>query len=407
MLTFGSLFSGIGGIDLGLERAGMTCRWQVEINDYCSKVLEKHWPNVRRYRDIKLIREGDLEPVDLIAGGPPCQPVSVAGKRKGQADSRWLWPEFFRIVCLLRPRFVFIENVPGLLRLGGADVLRDLASIWYDAEWESLPASAFGAPHRRDRVWIVAYDAKHVNRINKPRAGQGQIQQSRICFIQGDVAESNSQGQPDLQRRDAISECAGNGAIGRSSWWDIEPDVRGMVDGLSEKLDGGKIDASQGVGSEENKRSLSEERMRILWFNASAWLTPQGQESDEQFTRELANALSELPHDIALGKREATVEAIRQVSCLRKTSEATGLLRNSQQPISTAWESLSGEEKEWVIMATFNGQWINEWPGVPRVSTGTKSRVNRLKALGNAVVPQVVEWIGRRIIEVIKENSTR
>lgn len=156
-MRFGSLFAGIGGIDLGLERAGMECVWQVEIDDYCQRVLEKHWPDVERFRDVREVGKHNLKPVDLIAGGFPCQPVSFAGKRKGQNDEQWLWDEFFRIICLLRPRYVFVENVPGLFSLGFGQVLGNLASIGYDAEWQSIPAKAFGFHHIRRRIFILAY----------------------------------------------------------------------------------------------------------------------------------------------------------------------------------------------------------------------------------------------------------
>src|SRR5215510_9060927 len=116
MLTFGSLFAGIGGIDLGLERAGMECRWQVEIDPFCRQILAKHWPEVKRYDDIRKLAASDLEPVDLMAGGFPCQDLSQAGKRAGIEGTRsGLWFEFARLVRGLRPRYVLIENVPGLL----------------------------------------------------------------------------------------------------------------------------------------------------------------------------------------------------------------------------------------------------------------------------------------------------
>jgi DNA (cytosine-5)-methyltransferase 1 len=156
-LTFGSLFAGIGGIDLGLERAGMVCKWQVERDSYCIGELTKHWPDILKYGDIKNVGKHNLEAVDCIAGGFPCQPVSLAGKRKAQADPRWLWSEFARVVDDLRPRYVLVENVPGLLLRGGNEVIADLATLGYDAEWDCIPASAFGAPHLRYRVFIVAY----------------------------------------------------------------------------------------------------------------------------------------------------------------------------------------------------------------------------------------------------------
>lgn len=103
MITFGSLFSGIGGFDLGLERAGMVCKWQVENNEFCQKVLTKHWPNVSRFGDIKNVTKEQLEPVDLICGGFPCQPFSQAGKQRGKADDRYLWPEMLRVIRELKP----------------------------------------------------------------------------------------------------------------------------------------------------------------------------------------------------------------------------------------------------------------------------------------------------------------
>ena len=154
-MKFGSLFSGIGGLDLGLERAGMECAWQVEIDDYCTRVLEKHWPDVPKYRNIKEIET--LPHVDLICGGFPCQPTSIAGKKLWREDERWLWPEFFRIVRDIRPQFVLVENPPGIISRGIEDVTGDLASFGYCVEWDRLRASDFGAPHRRERTFFIAY----------------------------------------------------------------------------------------------------------------------------------------------------------------------------------------------------------------------------------------------------------
>jgi DNA (cytosine-5)-methyltransferase 1 len=162
-MKVGSLFSGIGGLDLGLERAGMTIAWQVEIDEFCRRILDKYWPHVPKYGDIREVDPSTLPPADLICGGFPCQPVSVAGQRKGREDLRWLWPEFARIVRGVKPRWVLVENVPGLLTVNGgeafAEVLSDLAACGYDAEWDCIPAAAFGAPHLRYRLFLVAYPA--------------------------------------------------------------------------------------------------------------------------------------------------------------------------------------------------------------------------------------------------------
>ena len=184
-MTFGSLFAGIGGMDLGLERAGMECRWQVEIDPYATRVLARHWPDVRRWGNIKTFlpdtaseRRGAWGPrrvtarrerralsswvaqwrVDLIAGGFPCQDISYAGKGAGLAGKRsGLWFEFARVVRTLRPRFLIVENVPALLTRGLDVVLGTLATLGYDAEWTIVSACSVGATHMRQRLFIVAY----------------------------------------------------------------------------------------------------------------------------------------------------------------------------------------------------------------------------------------------------------
>lgn len=160
MTTFGSLFAGIGGFDLGFERAGMRCEWQVEIDGYCRRVLEQHWPNVRRWDDVRTFPPAGEWAVDVICGGFPCQDISNAGKRAGIDGSRsGLWSEFIRVVRDLGPRYVLVENTSGLASRGMQRVLGDLAESGRDAEWAVLPASAFGLPHRRDRVFVLAYPA--------------------------------------------------------------------------------------------------------------------------------------------------------------------------------------------------------------------------------------------------------
>jgi len=171
-LTVGSLFSGIGGLDLGLERAGMRVIWQSEIDPYASRVLKKHWPEVPNHGDIKKINWADVEPTDVICGGYPCQPFSLAGKRNGQDDPRHLWPWVKESLRVLRPRYAILENVRGHLSLGGTTVIRELADIGYNAEWRLISAASVGAVHRRERLIIVAYpnggelDSKYVNGTN-------------------------------------------------------------------------------------------------------------------------------------------------------------------------------------------------------------------------------------------------
>jgi len=213
MLTFGSLFSGIGGLDLGLERAGWRCLWQVEIDPFRLSVLEKHWPEVKRYSDVREVDFSNVESVNLIAGGFPCQPVSTAGKMLGQQDERWLWPEFIRAVRAVRPRFVLVENVPGLLVRGMGDVLSDLAACGYDAEWQMFPAAAFGAPHVRARVFIVAYTHSW---------------RRQMC---GHIPE----GQAIVFSRRFV--VAAMQAHRGEEWWSIEPNLERVVYGFPGRVD--------------------------------------------------------------------------------------------------------------------------------------------------------------------------
>jgi DNA (cytosine-5)-methyltransferase 1 len=168
-MTFGSLFAGIGGFDLGFERAGLTCQWQVEIDPFCQRVLAKHWPKVKRYGDIRSVHaaglcgagslcDGCLDHVDVLCGGFPCQDISFAGYGAGLDGERsGLWGQFDRLVGELRPGFVVVENVAALTARGLGRVLSDLAGHGFDAEWSDLFACEMGATHARRRLFIVAY----------------------------------------------------------------------------------------------------------------------------------------------------------------------------------------------------------------------------------------------------------
>ncbi len=236
MLRFGSLFAGIGGLDLGLERARMECVWQVEIDDYCTRVLEKHWPDVRRYRNVREVGS-NLEPVDLIAGGFPCQPHSVAGKRKGAADDRNLWPEFIRVIRETKPRYVLAENVPGIITTYLDTVLSDLEGENY-ATWPfAFSACGFDAPHIRERIFVVAYS--NGTRELQPQ-GCDQTQRRRIGNSGKDVgyAERTGQqsgllGQGEIKSRGTStsrSEC-------QRTRWTVEPNVGRVAHGIPSRVD--------------------------------------------------------------------------------------------------------------------------------------------------------------------------
>jgi DNA (cytosine-5)-methyltransferase 1 len=303
VLTVGSLFSGIGGLDLGLERAGMNVIWQSEIDPYACRVLSKHWPEVPNHGDIKTINWGDVVRPDVICGGYPCQPFSTAGKRKGEQDPRHLWPWVRDAISELRPRYAILENVRGHLSMGGLSVIGELASIGYDAEWRIVSAASVGANHRRDRVIIVAYPTQlHSNGSNN---------NPRVCT------------QPET---------------------------------LSQ------------LGDDSRKTNLADSVFqRCEQFNVSG-VTTQERLSDRR-----SNA-----------RNVADSSGQRCVDTLSTVFPTDGRFPTFAQPAERSW-------------------WATE-PNVGRVANGIPNRVDRLRGLGNAVVPQVAEVIGRLVISHAQHN---
>ncbi len=245
MPTVGSLFSGIGGMDLGLERAGWEVKWQIENNDYCTRVLEKHWPDVRRYGDIQAVDPAGLERVDLICGGFPCQPWSVVGRGDGESDDRNMWPDTIRVIRGVGPKLVLLENVPALLthRYFGT-ILGDLAESGYDAEWNCIPAAAVGAPHLRYRLFIVAYSGKEQNGHGERRAfevlrngseGSGNY----LRADEGQVADTPSRVNESGRTRGHVGglQAAVRRGSGDSNNWDVEPDVDRVANGVPARVD--------------------------------------------------------------------------------------------------------------------------------------------------------------------------
>jgi DNA (cytosine-5)-methyltransferase 1 len=162
-MTVGSLFSGIGGLDLGFERAGFTISWMCEKAEYPRRVLAKHWPNVPIYDDVNALTNPPA--VDVLIGGFPCQDISLAGKGAGLDGERsGLWWQYHRLIGEVRPRYAVVENVAALVVRGLPAVLGSLSELGYDAEWEALSSCMFGAPHTRERLFIVAYPNKFVAR---------------------------------------------------------------------------------------------------------------------------------------------------------------------------------------------------------------------------------------------------
>ena len=331
------LFSGIGGFSIGLERAGMRTVAFCEIDPYCRRVLARHWPDVPVYDDVRTLTRETLADTycqrcretrrsedwggtcgcgpQVICGGFPCQDISTAGKGAGITGERsGLWKEYARIIGEVRPRYAIIENVSALLSRGIGDVLYDLSALGYDAEWHCIPASAVGAPHRRDRVWIVAYAAKLFGN-GCDNNGRGDCKGTEPFSQFGDgrgyenVADAD---QPRLERwlRAGLRQCADE----RAAW----AGGASMADAACELLDGA------GTAGPRRRRQPSD---------------GGGDVSD---------ADSEPPGRPAI-----------------------------------AW----GERGHWLVE-----------PDVGRVADGVPARVDRLRSLGNAVVPQIPEIIGRAIM---------
>ena len=284
-LTHLSLFSGIGGLDLAAEMAGFRTVGQCEWADYPTKVLEKHWPDVPRWQDIRTLtgesfhEKTGLRTVDVISGGFPCQPFSVAGKRRGKEDDRYLWPEMLRVILELRPAWVVGENVAGIVNMALDQVYADLENEGYAVQALIISACAVDAPHRRDRCAIIAYrdsaglqtqraeqqtagaagvceDVAHPEsiRLQRERAGWEQVsgerpekaQPERRCDV---LSDTDNRGRSLWRDGElpAVEETATSWADhgGRApeyvagEWWAVEPGLGGMVDGVSGWVDRG------------------------------------------------------------------------------------------------------------------------------------------------------------------------
>ncbi len=230
--TIGSLFSGIGGLELGLERAGLgRTTWQVEIDPFCRSVLFKHWPEVERFEDVKLVGKHNLCTVDLICGGFPCQDVSSAGKREGLAGSRsGLWREFARVVGEVRPKWVVVENVASGAKLWVDAVSSELEQLGYEVLPIPLSASDVGAPHRRARVFLVAHidgQSKSTLPVNAEVASTQELATNFDCAA--------LRQQPG---RGSGTSRLGRTEPGLAGWRAPEPDMVRVVHGLPRGLDG-------------------------------------------------------------------------------------------------------------------------------------------------------------------------
>ena len=265
------LFSGLGGFSLGLERTGHfeTVAF-CDNNKFSKAILNKHWKGIKIYDDVRAITKENfetdgIETPDIITGGFPCQPFSVAGKQKGTDDDRHLWPEMFRIIKVFQPKFVIGENVPGIVNIQDGVVFEtvctDLESQGYEVQPFNIPAAAVGAPHQRKRIWIIANLAdtnsersQRYGKEYKLRENSQKIKASRSSTSkrdQTDVANTESSLGNDVQTitgtsKSKTQEVSRNGSSvrGESSWWHTEPNVGRVAHGVS-----GRVYRLKGLGN--------------------------------------------------------------------------------------------------------------------------------------------------------------
>ena len=370
-MKHGSLFSGIGGIDLGFEMAGIETAWTCEIDDWCNELLQKRFPEANHYRDVKEINKDNVESVDIISGGFPCQDISTAGKGAGLDGKRsGLWFEMWRIICELQPRWVFIENVANLANKGGARVLHDLAKAGYDAEWQVISARDVGGRHLRKRIWIIAYRQDISNRLCK--GFQGQLHSSKG------------------EDRDEI----------RGEWTN-----ESSIQGRDTKLSNTDSIRHGGRGSKEcgdkRKRQLQQEEQKRSSIRSKAKgrnnSSTQRRREDAELSNPNSNRCENTPSNVKKDSKDSSrKEYLQRDNSTKSLGNVSRANRRREKTISKGKNKKIGEFK----IETF--EILKNEPGLDRVAYGLSQKVDRyndrVKGLGNAVVPQIPYQIGKRII---------
>lgn len=252
-MNHGSLFSGIGGFDLAAHRCGWANIFQVEIDKYCQQLLNKRFPETLKFTDIKEFDGTQFRgQIDVISGGFPCQPFSVAGKRKGKEDDRYLWPEMFRVIKEIKPAWVVGENVAGFVNMGLGQSIADLESEGYEVQPFIIPACAVNAPHRRDRIWIVGHrepwDIKRMEEneiertartVNAERCGED-VAHRTSERLERQVQSEQSRNSRRFTTYDRREQYAWD-----KNWIEVATKLCGVDDGLPVELDGFKLSKSR------------------------------------------------------------------------------------------------------------------------------------------------------------------
>lgn len=451
------LFSGIGGFSLGLERTGgfKTVAF-CEIDPFCRKVLNKHWPNVPIYEDVRTLTAERLSAdgigVDVICGGFPCQDISVAGKGAGiEGERSGLWSEYARIIGELRPRYVIVENVAALLGRGLDKVLGDLAALGFSSVWHCIPASAVGAPHRRDRLWLIVvrndYGSCEIIRRNPELQDLWQA-----ISATGGRSEEEEQGKVLLDRMQqcgsllsADSGCCGLVAALHGREKNHQGDCRDLRQHLEARqsiTQGAWCEVTDGTRGERPQAipNLPNHRPNDYWSETDVGRSSpshqrqlEGQPSEKPcrcieeaafgFAQAIGGYLSAAihggPHHVRSGERipdDAETAGGDVDGNESIPASAVGAPHRRDRLWLVAYPESHGMEGGWPIGEQITrlpvgeklsgcdgarsgaGHWFAE-PAVDRLANGVPSRVDRLRSLGNAVVPQIPEIIGRAILQ--------
>ena len=350
-MRLGSLFSGAGLGDLGWMMAGFEIAWQCEVDPYCQKILDLRFPETKKYHDIRDLK--NPETVDIVAGGFPCQPFSVAGQQRGDQDDRNLWPEMLRIIKRVRPAWVVGENVSGIIPLYLDTVLADLEAEGYACRTFVFPAHALGANHRRERIWIVGYSQQRRQR-GKPRRRSG---------------PKPEDGHSRLEERGG----------------DISGDTHGRNGHKGEKRELAQRENSQPSGVCGD--------------------VPYAADAGPQGVRKRKESASEDVADTKSSKRKQFGDSrTGRAGFADSCSDASDSIQQRPQG------QLEAGATPWAINGPGNGCYPGWWaaePDVGRVAHGVSRRVDRLKALGNGQVVACTAFIGQQIMEFerIKDQS--
>ena len=402
------LFSGIGGFSLGLESAGLVDTVAFcDFDKYCKLVLKKHWEHVPIYDDVKelnyerLRADGivsDDKGIDIITGGYPCQPFSVAGRKKGEEDPRHVWPEMFRLVQELRPSWVIGENVSGHIKLGLDTVLKDLESEGYTARTFSISASSIGANHQRERIWTIAHPHE-LGRNDRVNNWKGRS-------VSSDKEWNTEEGQSKWSGWfDRFGEISSVMEDTRRSHWPWS-EFQGEND-----YEIGEGDADQFERSSSTSQSNVADSNTRLSNGKKKEIRTRGQTSDISSARRRKEKMADSDSERLQGLRQHTSmegkprEKDFTEGSLQEEHGAEMADSDSQRGRSgeTDWENA---KDAWESSRCPIAGWWDIEPNVGRVAHGVPKRVDRLKSLGNSVVPQIPFLIGLAIRRTIESDTT-